>query len=70
VRGADVLRHVTLLPATPFTVRASADASPVWVLEGALKPRTGYAIVVDTALHDMFGQPLTGNPVVTVVTTG
>jgi len=70
VRGAEVLRHVALLPATTFTVRDTADASDRWALEAALRPRTGYAVVVDTAVRDVFDQPLTGNPVATVVTTG
>ncbi len=70
VRGADILRHVRLLPAVAFTVRDTADAAETWALEAILKPRTGYAVVVDTALRDVFGQPLTGNPVATLVTTG
>lgn len=70
VRGAQVLRHVTLLPATAFTVRDTGDVSDRWALEATLKPRTGYAVTVDTALRDVFDQPLGGNPVVTMVTTG
>ncbi len=62
VRGADVLRHVHLLPETKFIVRDTSAESTEWTLESTLKPRTGYAVVVDTTMRDVFGQPLRGNP--------
>lgn len=70
VRGADVLRYVTLRPAVPFTIADTADTRPVWALDGRFMPRTGYAVVADTALRDIFEQRLTGNPVTVAQTTG
>ncbi len=70
VRGADVLRHVTVLPKVTFTVGDTNDVRNRWILSADLKPRTGYLIQVDPALTDAFGQKLQGNPRQTVVTTG
>ncbi|MEP6621782.1 MAG: Ig-like domain-containing protein [bacterium] len=70
VRGGDVLRRVHLLPETKFHVRDTTSESTTWMLEATLKPRVGYAVVVDTSLHDVFGQPLTGNPAGGFRTTG
>ena len=71
VRGADVQRHVTVLPATPVAVDDTADVRTRWqITTDPLRPRTGYAIVADTGLRDVFGQRLSGNPVTTAVTTG
>jgi len=70
VRGADLVRHLTIKPETRFTVQDTAATSDQWSLEATLKPRTWYAVVADSGLRDVFGQPLTGNPVVTVGTTG
>ncbi|MEP6691400.1 MAG: alpha-2-macroglobulin family protein [Gemmatimonadaceae bacterium] len=70
VKGAEVLRHVTLLPGVAFTVRDSARESIAWELEAPLKPRMRYAVVVDSAMRDVFGQRLQGNPAASVATTG
>ncbi len=71
VRGAALLRGVHFLPRIPFTVQDTSDESAIWILEASLKPRTGYAVVVDTAiLRDVFGQTLIGNPVKAFATTG
>jgi uncharacterized protein YfaS (alpha-2-macroglobulin family) len=70
VRGADVMRRVQLRPGAKFLVSDTADTRPEWVLETELRPRTGYAVVVDPALTDAFGQRLRDNPVATFVTTG
>ncbi|HEX8694584.1 MAG TPA: MG2 domain-containing protein [Longimicrobium sp.] len=70
VRGADVLRHVRLDPARPFTVRDTAEASDRWVLEGRLVPRRGYAVTVDPALTDVFGQRLATSARVAFTTPG
>ena len=70
VRGADVLRRVRILPAVEFTVRDTASESTVWTLEGTLDPHKAYAVVADTALHDVFGQGLHGNPAIGYRTTG
>lgn len=70
VRGADLLRHATVMPELRFVIADTAAERAVWALEGTLKPRTGYVVMVDSAMRDVFGQRLTGNPVATVVTTG
>ena len=70
VSGAEVQRRVRILPETPFTVRDTVSTSDSWVLEAKLSPRTGYAVVVDTAMRDIFGQRLAGNPAAGVRTTG
>lgn len=60
VRGAEVQRHVKLVPVVPFTVYDTAATSDVWRLEARLEPRRVYAVTVDTAITDIFGQRLTG----------
>ena len=71
VRGADLLRGLHFLPKTPFSVNDTTDEMATWILDASLKPRTGYAVVVDTTvLRDVFGQKLTGNPVKAFGTTG
>ncbi|MBA3317904.1 MAG: hypothetical protein H0T50_07400, partial [Gemmatimonadales bacterium] len=70
VRGADVLREVSIRPAARFSIADTADVRAGWVLETELRPRTGYAVVAARTLTDGFGQKLTGNPVVTMNTTG
>ena len=71
VRGAEVLRGVHMLPRVPFEIRDTSEELSTWVLEASLKPRTGYAVIVDTlVLRDVFGQKLTGNPVKAFGTTG
>jgi uncharacterized protein YfaS (alpha-2-macroglobulin family) len=70
VRGADVLRGVTIRPAAKFAVADTNDVRPDWVLDAELRPRTGYAVIADRSLTDGFGQRLSGNPVATMTTTG
>ncbi len=70
VRGAALLKSVRLVPETPFTVSDSSDERSAWILEAELDPRKGYAVVADSALRDVFGQPLRGNPVSAFATTG
>ena len=70
VRGAEVLRRVRLLPEVPFTIGDTAAESETWYLEATLAPHIGYAVIVDTAIRDVFGQPLTGNPAAGFRTTG
>ncbi len=62
VKGAEVLRRLRLQPATPFTISDTTDERADWVLHAGLDPRTGYAVVADTGLHDIFGQRLTCGP--------
>ncbi|HTS88138.1 MAG TPA: MG2 domain-containing protein [Gemmatimonadales bacterium] len=70
VKGAEVMRRVSLLPAVPFNVSDTAEATEDWYLEAQLSPRTGYAVMVDTAMRDVFNQPLEGNPVLGFRTSG
>jgi hypothetical protein len=70
VRGSEVQRRVQLLPAATFTIPDTSDESPTWYLETTLTPNTGYAAVVDTAIRDVFGQRLSGNPASGFRTTG
>ena len=70
VRGAEVLRRVKLYPQVKFSVRDTSAESTEWTLDGALKPRVAYAIVADTAMRDVFRQPLLGNPALGYRTSG
>lgn len=70
VKGAEVARRLTLLPAAEFSVADTAEESARWSLETRLAPRTAYAVVADSALRDIFGQRLTGNPAAGLRTTG
>jgi hypothetical protein len=70
VRGAEVLRHVKLIPDAKFAVRDSSAESTTWMLEARLQPHVTYAVVADTAMRDVFGQRLAGNPAVAFRTTG
>ncbi|MEO8294831.1 MAG: MG2 domain-containing protein [Gemmatimonadota bacterium] len=70
VRGAEVMRHIRLQPAVPFTISDTTDEHADWVLDATLAPRTGYALVVDSSLRDVFDQPLSGNPVSAFFTSG
>lgn len=70
VKGAEVLRRVRIIPAAAFVVRDTLSESTSWTLEGTLDPHKGYAVVADTSLRDVFGQPLHGNPAVGYRTTG
>jgi uncharacterized protein YfaS (alpha-2-macroglobulin family) len=70
VKGADVARRVQLYPRVPFSVDDTSDTRADWVLTTSLRPRTAYAVVVDTALRDIFGQRFTGNTAAATRTTG
>lgn len=70
VRGAEVARRIRIFPATSFRVRDTISESTRWTLEARLKPRATYAIIADTALRDVFGQSLRGNPAIGFSTTG
>ena len=70
VRGAEVLRNVSLRPAVEYRLNDTADVRTSWALEATLKARTGYAVIAGPALRDNFGQRLAGNPVATMKTTG
>ncbi len=70
VSGTEVLRRVHLLPDTKFTVSDSTIESMTWTLNAPLQLHTAYALVADTAMRDVFGQPLQGNPAAGCRTTG
>ena len=70
VRGSELRRKVSLIPATPFTIADTSSESTTWRLDAQLKPRTRYAVVVDTGLRDVFGQKMTGNPAQGLQTSG
>ena len=70
VSGAEVMRHVRIVPATAFTVGDTAEESDHFVLDARLKPNAAYAVVADSAMRDIFGQSLTGNPAAGFRTTG
>ncbi|MEO8226137.1 MAG: Ig-like domain-containing protein, partial [Gemmatimonadota bacterium] len=70
VKGAEVLRRITLAPAATFTVSDTTDQRAEWALQANLRPRTAYAVIADTGIRDMFGQRLTGNIAVGIRTTG
>jgi len=69
VSGADVMRHVRIIPTREFTVD-TAQVSAEWVLGASLEPRRSWAVVVDRALHDAFGQPYSGRNVHAFNTSG
>jgi uncharacterized protein YfaS (alpha-2-macroglobulin family) len=70
VKGSEVESHVSLLPAADFSVSDTSEESDDWYLETQLSPRTGYAVVADSGLRDIFGQRLEGNPAAGFRTTG
>ena len=70
VRGAQVAQHLRITPAVSFTVGDTAEERDEWPLEAQLAPRTWYGVVADSGLRDVFGQPLSANPVATARTSG
>ncbi len=70
VRGAELRRFLSIRPAVPFDIGDTSEVRAEWTLDARLAPRTAYAVVADRRLTDRFGQPLTGNPVATAVSTG
>ena len=70
VKGAEIQRHLTILPAAVFTVPDTTEESNSWYLETQLTPHTAYAVIADTGLQDIFGQKLEGNNAGGFRTTG
>ena len=70
VRGSEVAKRVRIFPQTQFSVRDTAAEATTWTLDANLRPRVGYAVIADTALRDVFGQSLRGNPAAGFRTTG
>lgn len=70
VRGAEIMRRITVAPAVPFSIPDTNHVSDTWYLETELKPHLAYAVIADTGLRDDFGQRLTGNNAGGFRTTG
>jgi uncharacterized protein YfaS (alpha-2-macroglobulin family) len=70
VRGAEVLRRVRIAPEVPFTVSDTTAEQASWTLDAQLAPRQRYAVVVDSALTDIFGQRLGQVAVRALASTG
>ncbi|HTK55865.1 MAG TPA: MG2 domain-containing protein [Gemmatimonadales bacterium] len=71
VRGSEVQRHLRIVPEARVMVDDTTRESTSWeITQDPLKPRTGYAVMADTLLRDVFGQRLSGNPVTVAATTG
>jgi hypothetical protein len=70
VSGATLLRNVKLVPDTKIIIRDTLSSQLEWVIEAKLEPRTTYALVVDTAIRDVFGERLRGNPAAGTRTSG
>jgi uncharacterized protein YfaS (alpha-2-macroglobulin family) len=70
VRGADLLRSLTVLPKLNFSIADTGNVSESWVVSAELKPRTGYLVQVDSSLRDVFRQRISGYPVKAFGTTG
>ena len=70
VKGAELLKRLSVLPKVDFSIADTGDVSERWVIAAQLRPRTGYLVRVDSTLKDTFGQPMTGYPVKAFGTTG
>jgi hypothetical protein len=70
VKGADLLRRISILPEVKFSLADTSDTRDTWTIEADLKPRTGYLVRIDSTLTDMFGQRIAGYPVLAFGTTG
>ena len=69
VKAADLKRYVHFEPAVPFEFREGVEQGSNWSSRVHLAPRTSYTIVVDSALRDVDGRPITG-PLRGTVATG
>lgn len=70
VKGSMVARTVLLTPNAKAVIRDTVSESTRWMIEGDYRPRVVYAVSFDTALRDVFGQRLQGNPAIAYRTTG
>ncbi|HEY4303740.1 MAG TPA: MG2 domain-containing protein [Gemmatimonadaceae bacterium] len=70
VRGDMIARTVLLTPDAKGTVRDTSREATQWMIEAKYRPRVVYAVSFDTALRDVFGQRLRGNPAIAYRTTG
>jgi hypothetical protein len=70
VRGAEIQRHVRVIPDGAIVIRDTLSESSIWYLERSLAPRTGYTVVIDSTIRDVFGQQLRGRSRWAYSTTG
>jgi hypothetical protein len=70
VKGADLLRHLSVLPKLSVSIADTGDLRERWMISAELKPHTGYLVRLDSALTDGFGQRISGYPVKAFGTTG
>jgi uncharacterized protein YfaS (alpha-2-macroglobulin family) len=69
VKGSDLAKVLQVSPKAEFSFDTSETRAD-WELDAKLRPRVRYAVFVTPALRDAFGQPLIGNPAVSMLTTG
>jgi hypothetical protein len=70
VKGAELMKRISVAPAVPFSISDTSDAADTWYLETELKPHVAYAVIADTGLRDIFGQKIQGNNASGFRTTG
>lgn len=70
VSGADLRRHVRITPEVPLGMRDTLMERFAWNVATDLTPNTQYQVTVDAALHDVYGQSLTGTGTRSTATTG
>ncbi len=70
VKGAEVLKHVSVGEKFRLALSDTADERTSWALEGAYSPRTRYNVRVGSGLRDVFGQPLSGSSSFDISTSG
>ncbi|MDH3224724.1 MAG: MG2 domain-containing protein, partial [Gemmatimonadota bacterium] len=70
VRGAEVLRHVSVEPAVPFAVSDTTREATTWALMGEWGPRRSWTLTVAPGVTDAFGGVLAAAWSDTVSTTG
>ena len=70
VSGAEVMRHVRVVPEVEFTVHDTADIRTDWALSAPLRPRSYYAVTVSPDLTDVFDQSIDGALTRATQTTG
>ena len=70
VKGAELLRRIRILPEVKLSLADTSDTRDTWTIEAELKPRTGYLVRIDSTMTDMFGQRISGYPVLAFGTTG
>ncbi len=70
VKGSELEAHLTVLPRVEYTISDTGAELANWYIETTLQPHTAYAAIVDTAIRDVFGQKLIGNPASGFRTTG